>query len=132
MKSNSHSSGMIRCGAFEVDLKAFELRKHGLRLKLAEQPFQILAILLEKPGGVVTRDELRERLWPGDTFVDFDHGLNNAVMRLREALGDSPDKPHFIETLPRRGYRFIAPVEEIHAAPKIIPGSDPPLNSSSA
>jgi len=115
MKSNSHSSGMIRCGAFEVDLKAFELRKHGLRLKLAEQPFQILAILLEKPGGVVTRDELRERLWPGDTFVDFDHGLNNAVMRLREVLGDSSDSPRFIETLPRRGYRFIAPIEEIPA-----------------
>src|ERR1700730_19199670 len=115
MKSNSHSSGMIRCGAFEVDLKAFELRKHGLRLKLAEQPFQILAILLEKPGGVVTRDELRERLWPGDTFVDFDHGLKNGVMRLREFLGDSSDSPRFIETLPRRGYRFIAPIEEIPA-----------------
>src|SRR6202030_1768808 len=130
MQHISHASKMVRCGVFEIDLKAFELRKHGLRLKLAEQPFQILAILLEQPGQVITRDELRVRLWPGDTFVDFDHGLNNAVMRLREALGDSPDKPRFIETLPRRGYRFIAPVEEIHWAPKIISGSGPQLNSS--
>src|SRR5258706_10222451 len=106
-----HPSKITRCGVFEIDLKAFELRKHGLRLKLSEQPFQILAILLERPGEIVTRDELRERLWPGDTFVDFDHGLNNAVMRLREVLGDSSDRPRFIETLPRRGYRFIAPVE---------------------
>jgi hypothetical protein len=73
-----HPSKITRCGVFEIDLKAFELRKHGLRLKLSEQPFQILAILLEKPGEIITRDELRERLWPGDTFVDFDHGLNNA------------------------------------------------------
>jgi TolB-like protein/DNA-binding winged helix-turn-helix (wHTH) protein/lipoprotein NlpI len=129
MQHTSHASKMVRCGVFEIDLKAFELRKHGLRLKLAEQPFQILAILLEQPGQVIARDDLRERLWPGDTFVDFDHGLNNAVMRLREALGDSPDKPRFIETLPRRGYRFIAPVEEIHTAPK-VPGGDPQPNSS--
>src|SRR6266436_4245374 len=111
-----HPSKITRCGVFEIDLKAFELRKHGLRLKLSEQPFQILAILLEKPGEIITRDELRERLWPGDTFVDFDHGLNNAVMRLREVLGDSSDRPRFIETLPRRGYRFIAPIEEVHSA----------------
>src|SRR6202140_4182225 len=131
MQHTSHPSKMVRCGVFEIDLKAFELRKHGLRLKLAEQPFQILAILLEQPGEVITRDELRERLWPGDTFVDFDHGLNNAVMRLREALGDSHDKPRFIETLPRRGYRFIAPVPEIHTPPKTL-GADPSLNSSAA
>ena len=110
-----HPSKITRCGVFEIDLKAFELRKHGLRLKLSEQPFQILAILLERPGEIVTREELRERLWPGDTFVDFDHGLNNAVMRLREVLGDSSDRPRFIETLPRRGYRFIAPTEEIRS-----------------
>jgi TolB-like protein/DNA-binding winged helix-turn-helix (wHTH) protein len=110
------SSKVIRCGAFEIDLRAFELRKHGLRLKLAEQPFQILALLLERPGEVVTREEIRARLWPGDTFVDFDHGLNNAVMRLREALADSSDRPRFVETLPRRGYRFIAPVEEVHSS----------------
>jgi TolB-like protein/DNA-binding winged helix-turn-helix (wHTH) protein/Tfp pilus assembly protein PilF len=113
----------MRFGAFEIDFKAFELRKHGLRLKLSEQPFQILALLLEKPGEVVTRDEIRNRLWPGDTFVDFDHGLNNAVMRLREVLGDSSDKPRFIETLPRRGYRFIAPIGETNgAAPGARPG----------
>src|SRR5579864_5230843 len=108
------SAGMMRCGVFEIDLKTFELRKHGMRLKLAEQPFQILAILLEKPGQLVTRDQIRARLWPEDTFVDFDHGLNNAMMRVREALGDSSENPRFIETLPRRGYRFIAPVEQIH------------------
>jgi len=111
-----HPARTIRCGVFEFDLRAFELRKNGLRLKLSEQPFQILAILLEKPGEIITRDELRERLWPGDTFVDFDHGLNNAVMRLREVLGDSSDHPRFIETLPRRGYRFIAAIEEIRPA----------------
>src|SRR6267154_364149 len=113
MQRTFTSPRIIRCGAFEIDLKAFELRKRGLRLKLAEQPFQILAILLEKPGELITRDELRDRLWSGDTFVDFDHGLNNAVMRLREALGDSSDRPRFIETVPRRGYRFVAPIGEI-------------------
>lgn len=119
-----HPVKITRCGVFEIDLKAFELRKHGLRLKLSEQPFQILAILLEKPGEIVTRDELRERLWPGDTFVDFDHGLNNAVMRLREVLGDSSDRPRFIETLPRRGYRFIAPTEEVNSATP-VPAATP-------
>lgn len=108
---------MLRFGVYEADLKACELRKHGVRLRLSEQPFQILAILLEKPGDVVTRDELRNRLWPGDTFVDFDHGLNNAVMRLREVLGDSSETPRYIETLPRRGYRFVAPVKEISGGP---------------
>src|ERR1700716_2371666 len=115
MKASNLSSRVIRFGVFEADLSAGELRKHGLRLKLSEQPFQILVMLLEKPGNVVSRDELRNRLWPGDTFVDFDHGLNNAVMRLREVLSDSSDTPRFIETLPRRGYRFIAPVEEVGA-----------------
>jgi len=104
---------ILRFGVFEVDLKACELRKHGLRLKLSEQPFQVLVLLLEKPGEIVTRDELRVRLWQGDTFVDFDHGLNNGVMRLREVLGDSSENPRFVETIPRRGYRFIAPVEEV-------------------
>src|SRR5579863_6262346 len=101
---------ILHFGVFEVDLKACELRKHGLRLKLPEQPFQVLSVLLENPGEIVTRDDLRSRLWPGDTFVDFDHGLNNAVMRLREVLGDSSENPRFVETIPRRGYRFIAPV----------------------
>ena len=95
---------------FELDLRARELRKHGTRIKLQDQPFQILALLLEKPGEIVTREELRDRLWPADTFVDFDHSLNSAVKKLRQALNDDPDVPRFIETLPRRGYRFIAPL----------------------
>src|SRR5262249_39475321 len=115
MEKSLPAGKVVRFGAFEADLCNFELRKHGLRLRLAEQPFQILAILLERPGTMVTREELRERLWPGDTFVDFDHGLNNAVMRLREALGDSSDRSRYIETVPRHGYRFIAAVEPIPA-----------------
>jgi TolB-like protein/DNA-binding winged helix-turn-helix (wHTH) protein/Tfp pilus assembly protein PilF len=111
MEQNHCSPRNVRFGVFEADMEAGELRKHGLRLKLSEQPFQILAMLVARPGEVVSREVLRERLWPSDTFVDFDHGLNNAVMRLREVLGDSSDHPRFIETLPRRGYRFIAPVE---------------------
>ncbi len=92
---------------FELDLRVGELRKQGVRIKLQEQPFQILAMLLERPGQVVTREELRGRLWPSDTFVDFDHSLNKAINKLREALGDSADTPHFIETLAKRGYRFL-------------------------
>ena len=111
MSSPAAVARILHFGVFEVDLKACELRKHGLRLKLPEQPFQVLVVLLEKPGEIVTREELRNRLWPSDTFVDFDHGLNNAVMRLREVLGDSSENPRFVETIPRRGYRFIAPVK---------------------
>jgi TolB-like protein/DNA-binding winged helix-turn-helix (wHTH) protein len=96
-----------------MDLRAGELRKHGVRIRLQTQPFQILGMLLERPGEMVTREELRQALWPGDTFVDFDHGLNNAINRLRETLGDSAESPRFLETLPRRGYRFIAAVESI-------------------
>src|SRR5579863_1502430 len=110
MEQNHRSPRNVRFGVFEADMEAGELRKHGLRLKLSEQPFQILAMLVARPGEVVSREVLRERLWPSDTFVDFDHGLNNAVMRLREVLGDSSDNPRFVETMPRRGYRFIAPV----------------------
>lgn len=102
---------ITRFATFEVDLQTRELRKSGLKLKLQGQPFEVLAMLLEKPGELVGREQLRERLWPTDTFVDFDHGVNTAINRLREALGDSADNPRFIETLPRRGYRFIAPVE---------------------
>jgi Tol biopolymer transport system component/DNA-binding winged helix-turn-helix (wHTH) protein len=100
---------VIRFATFEVDLQVHELRKAGLRLKLTGQPFQVLAILLEQPGTVVTREELQKRLWP-DTFVDVDHNLNTAVNKIREALGDSSESPRFVETLPRRGYRFIAPI----------------------
>jgi eukaryotic-like serine/threonine-protein kinase len=97
-------------GVFEVDLRAAELRKHGVRIKLQEQPFQILSLLLEHPGEVVTREELREKLWPAHTFVDFDRSLNKAMTKLRAALGDSADSPRYVETIPRHGYRFLAPV----------------------
>jgi TolB-like protein/DNA-binding winged helix-turn-helix (wHTH) protein/tetratricopeptide (TPR) repeat protein len=122
MGTSTASTRIIRFGVFEVDLNAAELRKGGLRVKLPEQPFQILTVLLEKPGELVTREELRNRLWQSDTFVDFDHGVNNAVMRLREVLGDSSDSPRFIETVPRRGYRFIAHVDESPwSAPSFTP-----------
>ena len=101
---------LLRFATFEVDLRAGELRKQGNRVKLQDQPFQVLAVLLQRPGEVVTRDELRSRIWPQDTFVDFDNSLNTAINKLREALGDSADSPRFIETLPRRGYRFIVGV----------------------
>jgi TolB-like protein/DNA-binding winged helix-turn-helix (wHTH) protein len=102
----------VRFGPFELDLRTAELRNNGTTTKLAEQPFQILAELVEHPGEVVTRDELRQRLWHSDTFVDFEHGLNAAIKRLREVLGDSADSPRYIETVPRRGYRLVVPVEK--------------------
>jgi len=105
------SSRTARFGVFELDLAAGELRKGGAKLRLQEQPFQVLALLLERAGDVVTREELRLKLWPADTFVDFDHSLNTAVNKLREALGDSASSPRYIETMARRGYRFIAPVQ---------------------
>jgi TolB-like protein/DNA-binding winged helix-turn-helix (wHTH) protein len=110
-------AGRVRFGAFEADLRSGELRKHGLNIKLQDQPFQLLARLLERPGEVVTREELRQKLWPADTFVDFDVGLNTAIKRLRDALGDTAESPRYVETLPRRGYRFIATVESIPSAP---------------
>lgn len=102
--------GVIRFGNFEVDTRAGELRRSGVRLKLSGQPFDVLSALLDKPGQVVTREELHEKLWSQDTFVDFEHGLNKAINKVRDALGDDADNPRFIETLPRRGYRFLAPV----------------------
>jgi DNA-binding winged helix-turn-helix (wHTH) protein/tetratricopeptide (TPR) repeat protein len=108
----SHSPKRTGFGVFELDLRAGELRKGGVRVKLQDQPLQVLAMLLERPGEVVTREELQHRLWPADTFVDFEHGINVAVRRLREALEDSAETPRFVETLPRHGYRFIAPVEQ--------------------
>src|SRR6266498_1660250 len=107
------SRRVIRFGPYEADLHTRELRKHGLRLKLQEQPFQVLAMLLARPGELVTRDEIRSTLWPKDTFIDFDHGLNAAVRRLRDALNDKAETPRFVETLPRRGYRFIGSVEKL-------------------
>jgi DNA-binding winged helix-turn-helix (wHTH) protein len=102
---------VIRFGTFEVDPRTGELRRNGLQIKLQDQPFQVLLALLAKPGDVVTREELRAKLWPADTFVDFDHGLNAAVKRLRDALGDTAENPRFIETLARRGYRFLVPLQ---------------------
>ncbi|MFZ0038706.1 MAG: winged helix-turn-helix domain-containing protein [Candidatus Acidiferrales bacterium] len=127
-----------RFSAFEVDLRSGELRKHGIRLKLQDQPFQVLALLLEHPGEVVTREELRRKLWPADTFVDFDTGLNSAVKKLRDALSDSAEEARYIETLPRRGYRFIAHVENgdlpapvsiekrLATVPPVAPRPEPP------
>src|SRR5688500_17578829 len=103
-------AALVRFGAFELDLRTGELRKSGVKLHLSDQPCQVLRALLDRPGDLITREELRQRLWAADTFVDFERGLNAAVRRLREALGDSADVPRFVETLPRRGYRFIAPV----------------------
>jgi DNA-binding winged helix-turn-helix (wHTH) protein len=94
---------VVRFGMFEVDLRSGELRKNGLKIKLQEQPFQVLAMLLQRSGDVVTREELQKAVWPADTFVDFDRGLNKAINKIREALGDPADNPRFVETLPRRG-----------------------------
>jgi eukaryotic-like serine/threonine-protein kinase len=105
---------ILRFGTFEADLRAREVRKQGVRIKLQEQPFHVLTLLLQRPGEVVTREELRSQNWPADTFVDFDNSLNTAINKLREALGDSADNPRFVETLPRRGYRFIAPVARVN------------------
>src|SRR5262249_11084642 len=101
---------MVRFGVFEADLEARELRKQGRRLRLQDQPFAVLALLLERPGVIVSREELRQKLWPADTFVDFDHSLNTAVNKIREMLGDSAGSPRFVETIARRGYRFLAEV----------------------
>ena len=102
---------IVRFGLFEVDLDARELRKQGHRLRLQDQPFAVLAILLERSGTVISREELRQKLWPADTFVDFDHSLNTAVNKIRETLGDSASSPRFVETLARRGYRFVGEVQ---------------------
>ncbi len=113
MRNSASSPKLVQFGLYELDLRTSELRKQGRKIKLQEQPCRILGILLEQPGEVVTREDLRKRLWSDNTFVDFDHSLNTAIMRLREALSDSSENPVFIETLPRHGYRFIAPIEEI-------------------
>ena len=119
---------LLRFGAFEVDLLAGELRKSGLRIRMQEQPFRVLALLLERSGDIVTREELRQRLWPADTFVDFDHSLNTAINKIRDALGDSAATPRYIETLARRGYRFVVPVQRLDTsqdAPKLTSGPQP-------
>src|SRR6266853_1206310 len=107
-------------GPFAFDETSGELRKHGVRMRLEGQPLQILAALVRQPGQVVTRDEFQNQLWKGGTFVDFDHGLNAAMNRLRQVLGDSADQPRYIETLPGRGYRFVAPVEATVRKPVLV------------
>src|SRR6202142_2173739 len=103
-----------RFGAFEADASTGELRRQGIRIKLNAQPFQVLLLLLARPGQLLTREEISRELWPDGTFVDFEHGVNSAVNRIREALGDTASSPRFVETLARRGYRFVAPVEQIN------------------
>jgi DNA-binding winged helix-turn-helix (wHTH) protein len=117
MEASQQSGRAVRFGTFELDLAAGELHKNGLKVRLQDQPFQLLAALVARPGEVVTREELKEKLWPADTSVDFDRSLNTAASKLREALGDSASSPRFIETLPRRGYRFLASVEIVGDTP---------------
>jgi len=118
---------VFRFGAFEVNEATGELRKQGIRIKLHSQPFQVLVMLVERPSELVTREEMRQRLWGDDTFVDFDHGLNTAVNKLREALGDSASQPRHVETVPSRGYRFIAPVT---LAASGANASEPPISAA--
>jgi TolB-like protein/DNA-binding winged helix-turn-helix (wHTH) protein len=149
MEPAAASPRRVRFGLFEADLRSGDLRKQGLPVRLRGRPFDVLCQLLERPGELVTRDELRARLWPADTFVDFDHGLNTSVNRLREALGDSAESPRFVETIPRKGYRFIAPVTDVpapsgapepaakpepqpEAAPAVLAASDTRLASGRA
>ncbi len=106
----------LRFGPFEADLRELELRRRGVRQKLQDQPFQVLAILLKRAGETVTREDLRAEVWPADTFVDFDHSLNTAINKIREVLGDSASSPHYVETVPKRGYRFIALVEAVNGS----------------
>lgn len=122
MHQAPQTSRVVKFGPFEADLRTRELRKQGIRIRLQDQPFQILAMVMERPGELVTREEIRAKLWPEDTFVDFDHGLNAAVRRLRDALNDSADAPRYIETLPRRGYRFIGVAQ---TAPDMAHPSEP-------
>src|ERR1700719_1532114 len=121
MPENDQHRGRLRFGVFELDPRAGELRKRGVRVRLQEQPFQVLATLLEHPGEIVTREELRKKLWPADTFVDFDHGLNKVINKIREALSDSVESPRFVETVARRGYRFLADVRAADPTPASTP-----------
>ncbi len=116
MEPATSKNRVFRFGVYEVDSASGELRRNGSKIKLQEQPFRVLLLLLERPGTIVTREEIRQALWSNDTFVDFDHGLNTVINKLRDALGDTASNPRFIETLARRGYRFIAPVEFISPA----------------
>src|SRR5215468_4770362 len=112
MPSSSPTSKFVQFGVFELDLQRGELRRNGARVRLQEQPLKVLQLLLENPGQIVNREQLRSRIWPANTYVEFDQGLYSAVARLRDALGDSSEGPRFVETVARRGYRFIAPIHE--------------------
>jgi DNA-binding winged helix-turn-helix (wHTH) protein len=121
MPASIPNDQVLRFDNFELDIRAGELRKQGVKLRLQGQPLQVLAKLLQHAGDLVTRAELRLEVWPGDTFVDFDHSLHNAIARIREAIGDSASTPRYIETLPRRGYRFIERVDEVQPQASIFP-----------
>src|ERR1700712_4720556 len=120
-----------RFGAFELDFRRGELRKHGIRIKLQQQPLQILGILLERAGEVVTREDIQKRLWPDDTYVSFDNAINTSIRKVREALGDTAENPRFVETLSRRGYRFVAPVSSQSPGFVAMPALAPPDNGFS-
>ena len=126
---NGNLAGVVRFGVYEVDPYSGELRRNGVKVKLQEQPFQVLAMLLERPGEVISREDLQRRLWPADTYVDFDHSLNAAIKRLRDALRDSADNPRFVETLARRGYRFVAPVAGVGSSKKAAAAESKPRPS---
>jgi cholera toxin transcriptional activator len=127
------SAGRVfRFGVFEANEAAGELRKHGIRIKLHSQPLKVLLLLLERPMGIVTREEMRQRLWGTDTFVDFDHGLNTAVNKIREALGDSASVPRYVETVSGKGYRFLAPVTLHEQSAAVAADSDPGKHTISA
>src|SRR5438309_4521500 len=130
MKDAQNAAPVVRFGTFEANLHSRELRKHGMRIRMEEKPFQILEMLLEHAGHVVTRRMLRERLWP-DTVVGYEHGLNTAINKLRDLLGDSARSPRFVETLPRLGYRFIASVTPPDTTAPLVPRSShqPPVQA---
>jgi len=117
---------LFQFGPFELDVRAGELRKHGTRLRLREQPFQILLMLLEHPGEIVLREEIRQRLWPNNTVVEFDHGINPAIQKLRDALGEPADQPRYVETVAWRGYRFLGVVERAGEPPAAAQPAVPP------
>ncbi|SPE20178.1 Transcriptional regulator, CadC [Candidatus Sulfotelmatomonas gaucii] len=127
--SGQKPADRYRFGVFEADAARGELRRQGIRVKLNTQPFQVLLMLLERPGELLTREEISRRLWPDGTFVDFEHGVNSAVNRIREALGDTAGSPRFVETVARRGYRFVAPIEHIAPAEDLQPGSSSPISN---
>ena len=126
MKEVPDSARLARFGVFEVDFRANELWRQGHRIRLQEQPCHVLETLLSRPGELVTREELHQRLWPNGTIVEFDHGINAVINRLRQALEDSAEEPRFIETLPRRGYRLIVPVEHVESAESVLPSEPEP------